>query len=604
MVKATAVTMVAGLAGVLVGGVSYAQPPRYRIVQQFDQSVPDGYMPVLQVLSDSGKAVGYVNAGGLGPDGDRAYVWDASGKTALPGTSEAPSARANDINLRGQIAGKITGWDGANGGGTELPIKAVIWDNGHLIELPPPVNYDIASAIAINDNSDVLGLIQQSETGTSSSHVAFWHDGIVEAIGSPTLSLVTLNNRRQIVGCDIPSGGTDRDPVVWENGQLRWLPPVKTGAHGCANDINEVGAIVGNSGNRPVLWQNGFAYSLNPPNLTGAATHINDRGEIIGVVGPYAFYRPASGGGVWDIWSLIDAQPGQPDYRKINAGLLLDINNSGQILARFSTIEDGQVAFHYLLLAPQAPVGDGKPPTVSITTPTTDSYLSDRVTFEATASDNVGVAAVQFFVDGKPVGPELTAPPYRTEYDLVNYPSGKVVTFYAEARDTSGNVTATNVKTMTVSNSCATATSSTPAGAWLANMTGTVTVTWTSSPMTSGLTNSGFGIGRSRMIDAYAAAATVFFAPNGEIQARNGDTFVPSGVRYSNAFYRFRMVIDLATRRYSVYFRLLNEPEQLLAEAYALHGTDTTLDNWVGSVRYDSPSPSLRVCNVREKSGS
>src|SRR3989442_1235204 len=55
---------------------------------------------------------------------------------------------------------------------------------------------------------------------------------------------------------------------------------------------------------------------------------------------------------------------------------------------------------------------DDTPPTVSITAPAAGATVSGTTTVSATATDNVGVAGVQFAVDGVNLGAEITAAPY------------------------------------------------------------------------------------------------------------------------------------------------------------------------------------------------
>src|SRR5207247_5967003 len=52
---------------------------------------------------------------------------------------------------------------------------------------------------------------------------------------------------------------------------------------------------------------------------------------------------------------------------------------------------------------------DLTPPTVSITAPINGSTVSGSVTVSADATDNVGVAGVQFKLDGANLGAEITA---------------------------------------------------------------------------------------------------------------------------------------------------------------------------------------------------
>jgi len=58
------------------------------------------------------------------------------------------------------------------------------------------------------------------------------------------------------------------------------------------------------------------------------------------------------------------------------------------------------------------PPGDTISPTVSVTAPASGATVSSTVTVSASASDNVGVAGVQFKLDGANLGTEDTASPY------------------------------------------------------------------------------------------------------------------------------------------------------------------------------------------------
>src|SRR5262249_34748111 len=49
---------------------------------------------------------------------------------------------------------------------------------------------------------------------------------------------------------------------------------------------------------------------------------------------------------------------------------------------------------------------DGTPPVVSITAPAAGASVSGSITLSANATDNVGVAGVQFEIDGARLGPE------------------------------------------------------------------------------------------------------------------------------------------------------------------------------------------------------
>ena len=66
--------------------------------------------------------------------------------------------------------------------------------------------------------------------------------------------------------------------------------------------------------------------------------------------------------------------------------------------------------------------------------------MQDTTTLTASASDNVGVAGVQFFVDGTADGAEDTTAPYAVPWDTQPVANG-THTITAQARDAVGNTT-------------------------------------------------------------------------------------------------------------------------------------------------------------------
>src|SRR5207249_3866514 len=90
------------------------------------------------------------------------------------------------------------------------------------------------------------------------------------------------------------------------------------------------------------------------------------------------------------------------------------------------------------------------PPTVSITSPASGATVSGTINVTASASDNRGVADVQFFLDGA-FGADDTTAPYSMPWDTTTASDGSH-TLTAVARDTSGNQTTSAPVTVTVSN--------------------------------------------------------------------------------------------------------------------------------------------------------
>jgi hypothetical protein len=107
------------------------------------------------------------------------------------------------------------------------------------------------------------------------------------------------------------------------------------------------------------------------------------------------------------------------------------------------------VAFGEAALPP-----DNTPPTVAITAPLANATVESTITVSASASDNVDVVGVQFFLDGSPLGSEIPDPPYSTLWDTTTAIVGSH-TLTARARDAANNSTisapvSVTVKTTTV----------------------------------------------------------------------------------------------------------------------------------------------------------
>ena len=77
-------------------------------------------------------------------------------------------------------------------------------------------------------------------------------------------------------------------------------------------------------------------------------------------------------------------------------------------------------------------------PTAKFTAPAGNAVLALTVTVAANASDNVGVAGVQFMLDGSAVGTELTATPYSMQFNTRLFGNG-THKLTAVARDLAGN---------------------------------------------------------------------------------------------------------------------------------------------------------------------
>jgi len=108
-------------------------------------------------------------------------------------------------------------------------------------------------------------------------------------------------------------------------------------------------------------------------------------------------------------------------------------------------------------------LADTTPPTVALTAPLTGTTVSGTVTVSASATDNVGVAGVQFKLDGTNLGAEVTGPPYAVTWNTTTTAAG-AHTLTAAARDAAGNIGTSAGVTVTVANGSTTAAPPAPGG--------------------------------------------------------------------------------------------------------------------------------------------
>ena len=124
------------------------------------------------------------------------------------------------------------------------------------------------------------------------------------------------------------------------------------------------------------------------------------------------------------------------------------------------------------------PAPDTTPPTVAINSPVAGATVVGFVSISAMATDNLALESVQFFVDGAPLGDEVTDPPYAVTWDAAGISGTHTLT--AVARDVAANTATSSPVNVTV-------TSPTPSlvGQW-----GT-TFTWPIVPVNASLLPTG-----------------------------------------------------------------------------------------------------------------
>lgn len=90
-------------------------------------------------------------------------------------------------------------------------------------------------------------------------------------------------------------------------------------------------------------------------------------------------------------------------------------------------------------------------PSVSITSPSNNSSINGTVELAANASDNSGIASVQFYIDGNAVGSPVTSAPYQTSWNSASVPNGDH-SLTAVATNVNGISTTSSAVTLDVSN--------------------------------------------------------------------------------------------------------------------------------------------------------
>lgn len=206
-----------------------------------------------------------------GEDTYRAALWNGNARPTLLHGDPPPQSSAYDLNESGGVVGHI-GW------------QAALWDASgtHMLSTLGGSN---SAAHAINEAGTIVGLSTFAGPGYS-PHAVVWHNGAITDLGAGSAN--DLNDLGLIVGT------LDQRAVQWNGTQATFLG----GIGSVAIEVNNSGWVVGSvfdefSGDpaRAMLWRDGRAIDLNSF-LSQAerdagwqlvsANAINDKGWIVG----------------------------------------------------------------------------------------------------------------------------------------------------------------------------------------------------------------------------------------------------------------------------------------------------------------------------------
>lgn len=298
-------------------------------------------------LNDAGQVVG---TAGLGADGAAALYSGGLLMTLAP----VPSV-GRGINNRGDIAGYL-GY-GFNEAFTHI--------GGTFTNIDPAVHNDSIESTgdAINDNGVVGGNLY---SGGESLRGFLYHGGTVEHIGtfggdySPLAAINNNGAATGYAGFAGPVGGGYYHAYLYQNGVLQdlgTLDGIGTGIDSAGNDVNDLGQVVGRSGDRAFLYSGGGMIDLGAlGDYGGSATALNDDGLVVGSsysrltpggLGEHAFLY--ADGAMIDLNTLVDTVDGW------ELTIARDINAAGQILA--TACQSGSCASVLLTPVPEPVAG-------------------------------------------------------------------------------------------------------------------------------------------------------------------------------------------------------------------------------------------------------
>ena len=235
----------------------------------------------LSEINNRGQAVGKAALGS--GDNERAILWQDGTLIDLGALPDYPLSGAAAINERGQIVGAAS--DGFRS-------RAVLWEDGAITDLTP-TGWAWCAASDINGRGDVVGTCARP---AGFNMAVLWRDGVLTELGvlpgSNESAAAAINDAGVVIG-SLRTTSEDRSTAFrWVDGTMTALPvpPGTTSTH--AFDINAAGTIVGmatgpsGASPQPVVWRGTVVAPLSGTwgSVIGEARGINNRGDVVGVI--------------------------------------------------------------------------------------------------------------------------------------------------------------------------------------------------------------------------------------------------------------------------------------------------------------------------------
>jgi probable HAF family extracellular repeat protein len=261
---------VAGTARVSAG---HRHAFRYSGGVMTDLGTLGGTESVGAAINDAGQVTGWSRQGN---ETLRAYLY-SGGTIGDLGTLGGTSSQAWAINNGGQVAGFARRTDDVT--------HAFLWTNGTMLDLGKPHGTG-SRAFGMNDLGDVVGEILTS----TDSRPFLYSGGTMSDFGTPlgwtSARANDINNLGQIVGYAVQQPGGSSHAFLYHNGVATDLGTL--GSYSIAQAINQNGQIVGQAGTGAFLYSGGQMLDLSTLLVNGSgwtltsADGINDVGQIVG----------------------------------------------------------------------------------------------------------------------------------------------------------------------------------------------------------------------------------------------------------------------------------------------------------------------------------
>ena len=199
-----------------------------------------------------------------------------------------------------------------------------------------------------------------------------------------------------------------------------------------------------------------YTFTTATPDTTGPTVSVTapTAGAVVSNTVTLTASASDSGSGVSNVTFLVDGTSVGTDSSSpysVSWNSLSSANGSHTITARALDVAGNQTTSSSVTVTLQNPTPDTIAPTVSMTSPTSGTMVSNTVTLTASATDSgSGISNVVFLVDGSSVGTDSSSP-YSMSWSSLSVANGSH-TVTARATDVAGNQTTSSSVTLNVQN--------------------------------------------------------------------------------------------------------------------------------------------------------